>query len=96
MVFVGSDWSSQSHDKMEELLAEGSMCTFLARRGDSYLVEMCYNGEASLQEALVQAGVAKLTRKSSQVSHSSQGRTNYNLPAVFHFYHTIQCTATFG
>ena len=70
---TGAEWSDESHDKMEELLAEGGMCTFLARRGDSYLVEMTYNGEASLQEALVQNGVAKLTRTNSQVSHSSQG-----------------------
>lgn len=72
-VVAGDTWSPECHAHMESLLAEGGTCVFLAKHGDSYLVEMAYNGEQSLREALISANFAQLVSTGSHRSDRSHG-----------------------
>ena len=66
---------------MEELLADGCYCTFLAKHNDSFLVEMSFgDSNTSLYDTLINAGVAKSSRRSS---HASSHGTLSNQLALY-------------
>jgi len=54
-------------------MQDGATCTFLARHGDKFLVEMCQSEGLSLVDVLVQSNLAKPSAKRSQASDRSQG-----------------------
>lgn len=70
----GNDWSKESHDFMENMLADGCYCTFLAKHNDSYLVEVLYGDDESLHDALVNANVVKNGSKDSHASDRSHSK----------------------
>ena len=68
---LGDQWSEESHNLMDTTLTDGCLCTFLARHNDTYLVDISHGDGVSLMETLVNASVAKPSRKSSQISDHS-------------------------
>jgi len=54
-------------------MAEGGACTFIAKHNDTYLVDLTYGQQENLSDALINGGVAKASKSSSQASDRSHG-----------------------